>query len=54
MSIGNPKKFKIPKDVSKEIKETYTNSITRVHKDKSHKIKKELTFSSKKNASKLA
>lgn len=53
MSIGNPKKFTLAKDLAKENEKTDSN-ITRVHKDKSHKIKKELTFSTKNNKSKLA
>jgi len=53
MSIGRPKKYTFAKDSAKENKDLDA-SITRVHKDKSHKIKKELTFSTKNNGSKLA
>ncbi len=53
MSVGNPKKFILDKNIAKE-KEKINSDITRVHKDKQYKVKKELTFSTKRNKSKLA
>ncbi|MEL6917374.1 MAG: hypothetical protein AAFO99_06555 [Bacteroidota bacterium] len=58
MSIGNPKKFKIVEKLREsklknELSETPLDDISRVHKDKNHRVKKELSFT-KNNKSKLA
>ncbi len=59
MSIGNPKKFRFSAGLEKtkkqaESPEAKINDIARVHKDKNYKVKKELSFTTKKNKSKLA
>ena len=58
MSIGDPKKFKLAKELAKvqeqEKNKKLEESITRVYKNTDHRIKKELRFSTKKNKSKLA
>lgn len=58
MSIGNPKKFTLAKDIAKaneeEKNKKLEKSVTRVYKNTDHRVKKELNFSTKKNKSKLA
>ncbi len=57
MSIGNPKKFTLAEDLAKIKKEEKNkkleDSVTRVYKKNDHRVKKELTFSTKKSKSKL-
>lgn len=58
MSVGNPKKNMFSKDTLKSIKVTKSaeaalNDIARVHKDKNYKVKKELSFETNNNKSKL-
>jgi hypothetical protein len=59
MSIGNPKKFRFTeglekKEVENKNAEADIDDIARVHKDKNYKVKKELSFQTKNNTSKLA
>lgn len=59
MSVGNPKKFRFSEGLEKKDEvtknsEADVNDIARVHKDKNYKVKKELSFKTKKNNSKLA
>lgn len=44
MSIGNPKKFKKLEKLKTVLNEEGQDEISRVHKDKNHKVKKELAF----------
>ncbi|WP_298474516.1 hypothetical protein [uncultured Maribacter sp.] len=56
MSIGNPKKFTLAKDVAKAKKEENKKleaSVTRVYKKNDQRVKKELNFATKKSKSKL-
>lgn len=57
MSIGNPKKFKnfdsLEKDLNMNESLEKEADSTRLYKNKGSRIKKELTFTTKKNKSKL-
>lgn len=54
MSIGNPKKPLFSKDFKLKEISADIEDITLVHKDKNHRVKKELSFKTKNNKSKLA
>ncbi len=58
MSVGNPKIFRFSEGLEKKEEVTKSseadvNDIARVHKDKNYKVKKELSFETKKHNSKL-
>ncbi len=44
MSIGNPRKFKKLEKLKTVLNDEEQDEISRVHKDKNHKVKKELAF----------
>ncbi len=59
MSIGNPKKMRFSEglekiDVAAKSAEAKVEDIALVHKDKNHRVKKELSFKTKNDKSKLA
>jgi len=57
MSLGNPKKFKnfdaLEKELNVKEKLATASDTSRLYKDKNSRIKKELSFTTKKNRSKL-
>tara|TARA_R110002126_G_scaffold154450_11_gene301544 strand:+ start:1507 stop:1692 length:186 start_codon:yes stop_codon:yes gene_type:complete len=59
MSVGNPKKIKFSQGLEKiaiatKSAEANVEDIALVHKDKNHRVKKELSFKTKNDKSKLA
>jgi len=58
MSVGNPKKLRFAENLEKKhitVKSAVAGleDIALVHKDKNHRVKRELSFESKMNKSKL-
>ena len=58
MSVGNPKKIRFAEglqkiDVESQIEVAKVEDIALVHKDKKHRVKKELSFKTKNDKSKL-